>query len=109
DLELAIGKVSRWAKRRNRSTNLLNWPAKSYIIPEPLGVTLIIGASNYPIQLALAPVVAAMAAGNTIILKPSELCPATSRVTTAMINEAFDPNYFKVVEGGVPVTTALLE
>jgi aldehyde dehydrogenase (NAD+) len=86
----------------------LNWPAQSYILPEPLGVTLVIGAWNYPIQLSLAPVVASLAAGNTVILKPSELCPATSREIARMVNENFDPSYFKVVEGGVAETTALL-
>lgn len=109
DLEIAIRKVSRWAKRKRARTNLLNWPSRSYIIPEPLGVTLVIGAWNYPIQLSLTPVVASMAAGNTIVLKPSELCSATSRITATLINENFAPDYFKVVEGGIPETTALLE
>ena len=62
DLEVAIRKVSRWAKTRRARTNLLNWPSRSYIIPEPLGITLVIGAWNYPIQLSLTPVVASMAA-----------------------------------------------
>ncbi len=109
DLEFAIRKVSHWAKRRRARTNLLNWPSRSCIIPEPLGVTLVIGAWNYPIQLSLTPVVGAMAAGNTIILKPSELCTATSRLTAKLIHENFAPEYFKVVEGGIPETTALLE
>ncbi len=109
DLEVAIRKVSRWAKTQPARTNLLNWPSSSYIIPEPLGVTLVIGAWNYPIQLSLTPVVASMTAGNTIILKPSELCSATSRLTAKLINEHFDPAYFKVVEGGIPETTALLD
>jgi aldehyde dehydrogenase (NAD+) len=109
DLQTAIRSVSRWAKTQPARTNLLNWPASSYIIPEPLGVTLVIGAWNYPIQLSLTPVVAAMAAGNTIILKPSELCTASSRITAKLINENFAPDYFKVVEGGIPETTALLE
>jgi len=109
DLDVAIRKVSRWAKTKRAPTNLLNWPSSSYIIPEPLGVTLVIGAWNYPIQLSLTPVVAAMAAGNTIILKPSELCSATSRITAKLINENFAPEYFKVVEGGIPETTELLD
>jgi len=109
DLDVAIRKVSRWAKTKRAPTNLLNWPSSSYIIPEPLGVTLVIGAWNYPIQLSLTPVVAAMAAGNTIILKPSELCSATSRITAKLINENFAPEYFKVVEDGIPETTELLD
>ena len=109
DLKTAIQKLSKWARKKKVRTNLLNWPAKSYILPEPLGVALVIGAWNYPIQLSLAPVVAAMAAGNTVILKPSELSSATSRALAKMVGETFNPNYFKVVEGGVPETTALLE
>jgi aldehyde dehydrogenase (NAD+) len=109
DLDVAIRNVPRWVQTRRVRTNLLNWPASSYIIPEPLGVTLVIGAWNYPIQLSLAPVVASLAAGNTVVLKPSELCSATSRLTAKLINENFPPEYFHVVEGAIPETTALLE
>jgi aldehyde dehydrogenase (NAD+) len=109
DLAHAISHVAHWARTRRVRTNLLNWPARSSIIPEPLGVTLVIGAWNYPVQLSLAPAVAAIAAGNTIVLKPSELCPATSRILSRLVNENFDPRYFSVVEGGIPATTALLE
>ncbi len=108
DLEAAIRNVSGWAETKRVRTNLLNWPASSRIIPEPLGVTLVIGAWNYPIQLSLAPVVASMAAGNTVVLKPSELCPATSRLLATLVSENFDARYFTVVEGGIPETTALL-
>ncbi len=80
DLNEAINKVKNWAKVKNVSTNLLNLPAKSYIVPEPLGVSLIIGAWNYPYQLSLAPAIAAIAAGNTVVLKPSEIPANTSRV-----------------------------
>lgn len=109
DLEVAIRNAARWSKVRRVRTNLLNWPARSYIMSEPLGVTLVIGAWNYPIQLSLAPVIAAMVAGNTMILKPSELCAATSRITAKLINENFATEYFHVMEGGIPETTELLE
>lgn len=89
-------------------TGIINFPARSTIYPEPLGVTLVIGAWNYPYQLALAPLVAAMAAGNTAIVKPSELPANTSAVLAKIINENFDPQYLTVVEGGVDVTTELL-
>lgn len=108
DLAVAIRHAARWSRARRVRTNLLNWPAKSFILPEPLGVNLVIGAWNYPIQLSLAPVIAAMAAGNTVILKPSELCSATSAITAKLINGNFAPEYFHVVEGGIPETTALL-
>jgi aldehyde dehydrogenase (NAD+) len=88
---------------------LLNFPAQSFIYPEPLGACLIIGAWNYPFQLSFAPVVAAIAAGNTIVLKPSEVPCATSNLMAKMVNDNFDPNFFRVEEGGVEETTKLLE
>ena len=108
DIHQAIKNVKRWAKVKRAKTNFINFPARSYIVPEPLGVSLIIGAWNYPYQLSLAPVVAAMAAGNTIVLKPSELPKNTSHVMHKIISEYFDPAYFTVIEGGIPETTALL-
>jgi aldehyde dehydrogenase (NAD+) len=89
EIDLAIRKVKTWAKRKRVKTDLLNLPGKSYIIPEPLGVSLIIGAWNYPYFISLAPVVAAIAAGNTIVLKPSELPASTSRVMAEIINSNF--------------------
>lgn len=109
DIDEAIKKLSSWSKRKRVSTNLINFPAKSYIHPEPLGTSLIIGAWNYPFQLSFAPVIAAIAAGCTVVLKPSEVPSATSTIIAKMINENFDKNYFHVVEGGVPETTKLLE
>ncbi len=108
ELEEAIKNVKKWAKPRRVPTNLLNQPGKSYIVPEPLGVTLVIGAWNFPYNLSLTPVVGSMVAGNTTVLKPSELPAETSRIMARIINENFDPNYLRVVEGGIPETTALL-
>lgn len=108
DISEAIKKVGKWSKVKRARTNLINFPAKTYVIPEPLGVSLVIGAWNYPYLLSLAPVIAAMAAGNTVILKPSELPSNTSRAMAKIINENFDANYLHVVEGGVTETTALL-
>jgi len=109
DINRAIKKLKKWSKRKRVRTNLVNLPAKSYVIPEPLGVTLVIAAWNYPYFISLAPVVASLAAGNTVILKPSELPSHTSSIMAKLINENFDEQYFKVVEGSVPETTALLE
>ena len=109
EIKLAIKKVKKWAKIKKVRTNLLNFPAKSYLYPEPLGVSLIIGAWNYPYQLSLSPVVAAMAAGCTIVLKPSELPANTSAAMAKIINENFDNEYFTVVEGGIEGTTELLK
>ena len=109
ELEMAIRNIRKWMKPRKVRTNLLNQPGKSFIVPEPLGVTLVIGAWNFPYNLSLIPVVGSMVAGNTTVLKPSELPAETSRVMAKMINENFDPNYLHVVEGGIPETTALLD
>lgn len=109
DIDEACSKLKKWAKWKRVRTNWVNFPAKSYIIPEPLGVSLIIGAWNYPYQLSLAPAIAAITAGNTVILKPSELPLNTSKILAELINTAFDPGFFRVVEGGIDETTELLE
>lgn len=101
--------LSAWARPKRVATNWVNFPAKSYIIPEPLGVCLVIGAWNYPYNLSFSPVVAAIAAGNTVILKPSEIPSETSRVMHQLISEHFDEAFFAVVEGGVAETTELLK
>ena len=108
ELEIAIKNVKKWAKKRKVHTNLLNQPAKSYLVPEPLGVSLVIGAWNFPYNLSLIPIVGSMVAGNTTILKPSELPAETSRIMAKLINENFDREYLHVVEGGIPETTAVL-
>jgi len=108
DIKDAIKNVKKWAAPKKVRTNLINLPSKSYILPEPLGVSLVIGAWNYPYQLSLVPAVASLAAGNTVVLKPSELPVHTSKAMAKIINDSFDPHYFTVVEGGVPETTALL-
>ncbi len=108
DIEEAMRRLPRWCKPRRVRTNLLNWPGRSWVAPEPLGTCLVIGAWNYPYLLSLAPAVAALAGGNTLILKPSELPQATSRALSTLIGETFDADYFAVVEGGAQETTELL-
>jgi len=109
DINEAIRNVKKWTRKKRTRTNLINFPAKSYVIPEPLGVSLIIGAWNYPYQLSFAPMVAAIAAGCTVILKPSELPAATSKIMAKIMSETFPQEYIAVVEGSVAETTALLE
>lgn len=109
EIDHAVKKLPRWAARKRVWTDLVNLPARSFIIPEPLGVTLVIGAWNYPYQLSLAPAIAAIAAGNTVVLKPSELPANTSRLMAELIHSNFDPAFFKVVEGGVAETQQLLK
>lgn len=108
DIEEAVRSLPRWCKPRRVRTNLLNWPGRSWVVSEPLGTCLVIGAWNYPYLLSLAPAVAALAGGNTVILKPSELPQATSRALSSLISATFTAEYFAVVEGGTPETTELL-
>ncbi|MEJ1242275.1 aldehyde dehydrogenase [Chryseolinea sp. T2] len=109
ELDLAIRKLKSWSKSKRVTTHMANLPGASYIMPEPLGTCLIIGAWNYPINLNLVPTIAALAAGNTVILKPSELAAHTSAALSKMIAKYFDPRVLTVVEGGVKETTELLE
>ena len=101
--------LKKWARPQKVRTNLLNIPAKSEIIYEPYGVALIFGAWNYPVNLALMPLVGAMGAGNTVVLKPSELAPHVSAVLKKIINENFAEDYIHVVEGGADTATELLK
>ncbi len=98
-----------WAKPRKVGTPLVAQPGRSFVKPEPLGVVLIIGAWNYPVQLVLAPLIAAIAAGNCALLKPSEITPNASRILAELVPRYLDPDAIAVVEGAVPETTALLE
>ncbi|AFL79753.1 NAD-dependent aldehyde dehydrogenase [Aequorivita sublithincola DSM 14238] len=109
DIKEARKMIFKWARKENVSTGILNFPASSYIIPEPLGVCLVIGAWNYPYQLSFAPIIAAITAGNTVILKPSELPTNTAAAMAKIVKENFDPAFFTVVEGGVEETQELLK
>ncbi|AWN75035.1 aldehyde dehydrogenase [Legionella anisa] len=108
ELDQAIKSVHKWAKPKAKRTELVLQPGRSFILPEPFGTTLIIGAWNYPYQLTLSPLIAAMAAGNTSIIKPSELPQNTSSAMAKIINQNFDPAYLYVAEGGPEVTQELL-
>ena len=109
ELNSFIKNIKKWSRPTKVSTGFVNFPAKSYIIPEPLGVTLVIGAWNYPYQISLIPALTALAAGNTVILKPSELPANTSKIMAKIINDNFPSEFFCVIEGGVKETTDLLE
>ena len=109
ELNDAIRNLKKWSKQKRVRTNLANLPAKSYIIPEPLGTVLVISAWNYPYQLALIPTISALAAGNTVVIKPSEIPKNTSKILAEIINSNFNSNYLTVIEGGVKTTTELLK
>ena len=109
ELRHARKHVRRWAKTRTCATPLVLQPGKSELRREPKGVGLIIGPWNYPFQLIVVPLVAAIAAGNCCVVKPSELAPATSAVLARIVGDAFDPAYVACVEGGIEAATALLD
>ncbi|SCY73935.1 aldehyde dehydrogenase [Desulfoluna spongiiphila] len=109
EIDLFIKKIPAWSKPKRVLGSLASFPSKSYIMPEPLGTTLVIGAWNYPYNLSLIPAISSLAAGNTVVLKPSELSGRTSRAMATLINEAFPMDYFHVVEGGIEETSELLE
>jgi aldehyde dehydrogenase (NAD+) len=105
----ALKHLGSWVKPTKHSVPLVVQPAKAWTEPQPLGVVLIIAPWNYPLQLLLAPAVAALAAGNAMVLKPSELAPAISAAVAELVPRYLDAEAVAVVEGGVPETTALLE
>ena len=109
DIDYFLKNINSLAKPKKVRTNLANQLGSSKIYPEPLGCTLVIGAWNYPYQLSLSPVVAALAAGNTCILKPSEIAENTMKAMAKIINENFPKDYFYVAEGGIEETTEILK
>lgn len=97
-----------WMKPEKVSTPLLLQPGKSFIRTEPLGVVLIIAPWNYPFGLAVGPLIGALAAGNAVVVKPSEVAPATSALLAKHLPRYLDADAVRVIEGGVPETTELL-
>lgn len=108
-IDHAIKNIPRWTKPKSVPTPLFHFVGSSKIYSDPYGVTLIISPWNYPFQLAVSPLSGAIAAGNTCIIKPSEVAPATSRILAKLINPNFDPGFLYVLEGGVEATTDLLK
>lgn len=100
--------VARWAQPRKVRLPATVAPAKGWIVPEPLGVAMVIAPWNYPIQLLVEPLAAALAAGNCVLAKPSELAPACSAALARLLPRYVDPEAVVVAEGGVEETTALL-
>ncbi|HEU5301513.1 MAG TPA: aldehyde dehydrogenase family protein [Acidimicrobiia bacterium] len=100
--------LKRWTRPTKVRTALATKPSKARVVREPLGVVLIISPWNYPVQLTLVPLIGAIAAGNTAVVKPSEVAPRTSAVLTSLIGDALDTDAIAVVEGAVEETQALL-
>lgn len=99
EINYALKNLQDWMQPERVGTNLINLPSSSYLYPSPKGVVLIIGPWNFPLQLLLIPVVGAIAAGNCLVMKPSEFAPATGAVIENMISEIFPRNYVMVVQG----------
>lgn len=97
-----------WMHPKRVFSSILNFPSKETVAYQPYGVVLVISPWNYPLLLALQPVMAALAAGNCVVLKPSELAPNTSALLSTLIAEYFSDEYIQVIEGGVEETTELL-
>lgn len=101
--------LARWSRKQRVRTNLVNFPSRSYLLPEPYGVTYIAGAWNYPYQLTLLPLIDALAAGNTAVVKPSEVAPRTSAAMAQIINATFAPEYCIAIEGGAEAAQEALQ
>ena len=98
-----------WNRPHRAKSSLINFPSKDYIVPEPYGKTLIISPWNYPFQLSVTPLVGAVAAGNTVVLKPSEFAPHTAIIIHSIIEAVFDEEHVAVVEGDASTATTLLK
>jgi|TARA_B110000914_G_scaffold85998_1_gene75688 aldehyde dehydrogenase (NAD+) len=109
EIKIALKNIKKWVKRKPIRSSLLNFPSSDFIVPEPYGNTLHISPWNYPFQLSIAPLVGAVAAGNTVLLKPSEYSINTSIVLEKILAKVFDDGFVKVVQGGPEVASKLLE
>ena len=109
ELEYFIKNIEKLAKPKRVKSSLLNFPSADYIYKDPYGRVLIMAPWNYPFQLVINPLVAAVAAGNCIICKPSEITAHTSSVLTELIAEVFDPEHVTVIEGGIEENQFLLK
>jgi aldehyde dehydrogenase (NAD+) len=109
DLKKTIKNIHSWSKPKKVAPYILNFPTSDYIYSEPYGNVLIISPWNYPFQLALIPLVAAVAAGNKVTLKPSELTPNTSTIISKIIRETFDNKHVVAILGDVGMAQQLLK
>ncbi|MCD8488399.1 MAG: aldehyde dehydrogenase family protein [Desertifilum sp.] len=108
EIEDILKKLKSWVKPQNVKVPIDQFPARAQIYSEPLGVVLIISPWNYPFYLVISPLIAAIAAGNCIIVKPSEIAARTSQVIANLITKTFDPHYIAALEGGVETSQELL-
>lgn len=109
EIDSSIKHIDSWSKPKKVRASILNFPSKDSIYCEPYGTVLVITPWNYPFQLSLAPVIAAITAGNTVVLKPSEHSANTSQLLEDILSSVFKPEHLKVIQGGIPETTRILK
>ncbi|CQR48426.1 Aldehyde dehydrogenase [Paraliobacillus sp. PM-2] len=109
EIDFVKKRLKHWMKPKHVKTAITHIGSKSVIYPEPYGVTLIIAPWNYPFQLAVSPLIGAIAAGNTAIIKPSELTPHTSAVLSQLIEDTYRSDYITALEGDAETSQALLQ
>ncbi len=109
ELKFTIKKLRKWAKPKKVKSTLLNFPSSDYIYSQPYGQVLVLAPWNYPFQLSVSPAIGALAAGNTVVLKPSEYAPATSQLTKELFAEVYPEEHVSIVLGGVETSEELLQ
>lgn len=109
EIRFTLSHIRAWMKPKKAKTPITHIGSSGYIYSEPYGVSLIIAPWNYPFQLAIAPLIGAISAGNCAIIKPSELTPRTSELLAGLIHETYSEEYIAVVLGGVETSQALLQ
>lgn len=108
-INLVLKNLKSWANPKRVRPSMLTFPSTDYIYKEPYGTVLVIAPWNYPFILAIEPIIMAVSAGNTVVLKPSELTTHTSQLVSDIIQNVFGQEYVASVQGGIPVATELLE
>ncbi|PTM09500.1 MAG: aldehyde dehydrogenase [Bacteroidetes bacterium] len=109
ELNLVLKNLKSWSKPKRVKPSMLTFPATDFIYKEPYGAVLVIAPWNYPFLLAIEPLIMAISAGNTVVVKPSELTEHTSKLVTEIIESVFNQDYVASIEGGIPIATELLE
>jgi aldehyde dehydrogenase (NAD+) len=109
ELDTTINKLKKWSRGKRVGSPLLVFPSRAFILTEPYGQVLIISPWNYPLDLCMSPLIGAVAAGNTVIIKPSEYTPHTSSLVREILSRVFDNNYVNVQLGGIETSQALLK
>ena len=109
EIRLVTRKLTQWLKPRRAKTPFHFHPARASITRDPFGVTLIFSPWNYPVQLSLAPLISAIAAGNTVVLKPSELAPASEKFLQSLVSDTFAPELATVVTGDASTAQQLMD